>query len=220
MYMKESVILKNVFGIWRVLVVDLVSVKTIATTMFIIANPIGNSPAILTLVKELPLRRQKSLLLRETLLSLLLALFFQYFGEHFLDTLMLKDYTVAICGGVLLLMIALNLIFPDHSGEGTLENHREPFFVPIATPLIAGPSLLTIVMLYSRQIESNITVSLGLIVAWIGVGLILQVTPYLQKLLGNRGIVALEKLMGMILVMISIEMILGGLQLFLTTVGG
>lgn len=194
--------------------IDLTSVKTIATTFFIISNPIGNSPAILTLVKDYPIRKQKIILLRETILSLLLALFFQYCGEHFLNTLMLKDYTIAVCGGVLLLMIALNLIFPDHSGDATLEQKTEPFFVPIATPLIAGPSLLTIVMLYSRQVPSEITVSVSLIAAWIGVGIILQITPYLQKLLGNRGITALEQLMGMILTMISIEMIVGGLQLF------
>lgn len=200
--------------------IDLVSVKAIATTFFIISNPIGNSPAILALVKELPMRRQKSLLFRETLFSLFLALFFQYCGEYFLETLMLKDYTVALCGGVLLLMIAINLIFPDHTSDKTIEEKHEPFFVPIATPLIAGPSLLTIVMLYSRQMGSNLTVSLGLILAWVGVGIVLQLTPHLQKLLGVRGIAALEQLMGMVLVMISVEMILGGIQLFLSSLGG
>ncbi len=195
--------------------IDLVAVKTIATTIFIITNPIGNSPAILTLVKDFPIQRQKFILFRECILSLILALFFQYCGEYFLDTLMLKDYTIAICGGVLLLMIGLNLIFPDHSRYSSTQKKTEPFFVPIATPLLAGPSLLTIVMLYSRQIPSSLTVSVGLILAWVGVVIILQITPYMQRLLGNKGITALEQLMGMILSMISIEMIVNGLHLFL-----
>lgn len=198
--------------------IDLVAVKTIATTFFIISNPIGNSPAILALVKDFPIQRQKYILFRECILSLILALFFQYFGEYFLDTLMLKDYTIAICGGVLLLMIALNLIFPDHSRYSSAEKKTEPFFVPIATPLLAGPSLLTIVMLYSRQTPSSLTVSVGMILAWVGVTVILQVTPYMQRLLGNKGITALEQLMGMILCMISIEMVVNGLHLFLQNI--
>jgi small neutral amino acid transporter SnatA (MarC family) len=210
----ESLIMIGIIG-KEFFLIDLVAVKTIATTFFIISNPIGNSPAILALIKDYPIKRQKFILFRECVLSLLLALFFQYFGEVFLDALMLKDYTIAICGGVLLLLIGLNLIFPDHSRYSSKVKKAEPFFVPIATPLLTGPSLLTIVMLYSRQIPSDLTVSVGLVTAWIGVGLVLLITPYLQKLLGNKGITALEQLMGMILSMISIEMLVNGLHIFL-----
>lgn len=199
---------------------DLIAVQTIAMTFFIIANPIGNSPAILTLIKEFPIKKQRYILFRECALSLLLAFFFQYLGQHFLDLMMLTDYSLAICGGVLLLLIGLNLIFPNHSKSAVAENRREPFFVPIATPLLAGPGLLTIVMLYAKQDHGSLSVSLGLLIAWAGITLVLQVTPYLQKLLGNRGIMALEQLMGMVLTMISIEMLLTGLRLFLKHIHG
>ncbi len=198
--------------------IDIDTLITLTTTFFIISNPIGNSPAILTLVKDFSMKRQKLILLREGLLALLLAIFFQYFGEHFLSLLMLKDYTIAICGGVLLFFIALNLIFPDHSGDTNLEQKTEPFFVPIATPLLAGPSLLTVVMLYSRQVPESLTVSAALCCAWIIVILILMIVPYLQKLLGNKGITALEQLMGMILSMISTEMVVNGVRLFMANI--
>lgn len=194
------------------------TIITLATTFFIIANPIGNSPAILTIVKDFPLARQRIILLREGALALLLAIFFQYFGEHFLNLLMLKDYTIALCGGILLFLIALDLIFPDHSGDADLTQKAEPFFVPIATPLLAGPSLLTVVMLYSRQIPIGLTVSLGLCFAWIFVLVILMITPYLQRILGNKGITALEQLMGMILSMISTEMVVSGIRLFMQNI--
>lgn len=197
---------------------DFALIKTLATTFFIISNPIGNSPAILALVKDYPLKRQKYILYRECFLGLILALFFQYFGEHFLEALMLKDYSIALCGGILLLLVALKLIFPDHSNDSKLKQSSEPFFVPIATPLLAGPGLLTIIMLYSRQIPSNIIVSVSLIAAWIAVIIILQITPYLQKLLGNKGITALEQLMGMVLAMISTEMIVGGVKLYIQSI--
>jgi len=198
--------------------IDFDTIITLATTFFIIANPIGNSPAILTIVKDFSLRRQRIILLREGIMAILLALFFQFFGEHFLNLLMLKDYTIALCGGILLFLISIDLIFPDHSGDANLNQKSEPFFVPIATPLLAGPSLLTVVMLYSRQIPESITVSLGLCFAWVFVLVILMITPYLQKILGNKGITALEQLMGMILSMISTEMIVSGLRLFMQNI--
>lgn len=199
--------------------VDIRTVITLATTFFIITNPIGNSPAILTLVKDFPIAKQRYILLREGFISLLLAFFFQFFGEAFLNLLMLKDYTISLCGGTLLFIVALDLIFPDHSKDLKDKiKKQEPFFVPIATPLLAGPGLLTVVMLYSRQVPNNLTLSLALICSWVFVSIILLITPYLQKILGKKGIVALEQIMGMVVAMISMEMIVNGVRLFINQV--
>lgn len=154
-------------------------------------------------------------MIREGLIALLLAVFFQYFGDYFLGTLMLQDYTIALCGGILLFMISLSLIFPKHEVGTRKALQQEPFIVPIATPLITGPGLLTIVMLYSKQVPSSATLTLALCIAWIAVWAILLLTPYLQKLLGNRGVKTLEQIMGMVLSMISTEMIVKGIQLFM-----
>lgn len=194
--------------------IDFYTILTLATTFFIITNPIGNSPAILALIKDYPLERQRYIMMREGGIALLLALFFQYFGECFLGTLMLQDYTIALCGGVLIFIVSLNLIFPKHDESVKVKQKQEPFFVPIATPLLTGPGLLAIVMLNSRLIPGHLTLTLALCVSWIAVMLVLYITPYLKQILGNKGMIALEQFMGMILSMISTDMIVTGLRLF------
>lgn len=190
---------------------------TLCMTYFVIANPIGNAPAILTLVKDFPLKRQKIILFRETMLSLLLAIFFQYVGQHFLSLLHLQHYALALSGGILLLIIGLNLIFPDHSPTGSIAAKKEPFLVPIATPLITGPGLLAIIMLNAKEAPNQLVITVALILTWIGVGAVLMMTPYLQALFGKRGITALEQLMGLIVSMISIDMIVNGITLFINS---
>src|SRR5690242_11674827 len=91
----------------------------IAVVFFIVTNPIGNSPMILALVKDFPFERQKKILLREAFLALILALFFQYFGEVFLRLLNIQDYAMTLCGGILLFFVALAMIFVDRSESNT-----------------------------------------------------------------------------------------------------
>ena len=196
--------------------IDFNTIITLATTFFIITNPIGNSPAILAMLKDYPLERQRYIMMREGAIALFMALFFQYFGEYFLGTLMLQDYSIALCGGILLFMIALSLIFPKREENENVALKQEPFIVPIATPLLTGPGLLAMVMLNSRLIPSQLTLSLSLCVAWVAVGIVLYVTPYLKQILGKKGMIALEQLMGMVLSMISMEMIVTGARLFAT----
>ncbi len=190
------------------------SVLSTALTFFLVTNPIGNSPAIVALIKDYDLSRQKKIMLREAFISLALALFFQYFGEFFLTHLHVQDYAVTLCGGILLFLVALNMIFALSQPAEMATMKQEPFIVPIATPLLSGPGLLTIIMLYAREVDNNLKISAAILLAWVGVTLVLVVAPYLQKILGKRGLIALEQLMGMILSMIAMEMIVKGFTLF------
>jgi len=191
-------------------------VLSLALTFFLVANPIGNSPAMIALVKDCEFSRQKIILLREAIFALLLALFFQYFGEFFLDGLSIKDYAVMASGGLLLFIVALGMIFVNRSSEDSVASTRkEPFFVPIATPIISGPGLLAIIMLKSRLENNNIKITMAILLAWVGVIAVLTTAPYLQKFLGKRGLVALEQIMGLILALMSIDMIVNGTSLFI-----
>lgn len=188
---------------------------SLALTFFVITNPIGNSPVILAMIKDFSLKKQKAILLRETVFALILAFFFQFLGQVFLATLKIESSTVSLCGGILLLIVALNMIYPPNTITTQESTPHEPYFVPIATPLLAGPGLLTIIMLYSQREFSVLEISGSILLAWVGVGLTLGLAPYLQKVLGKKGMVALEQLMGLLLSMMSIEMILHGARLFL-----
>lgn len=191
------------------------SLFQIALTFFLVTNPIGNSPTILALVKDFEFERQKKILIREGLIALLIALFFQYFGEVFLGVLHVKNFAVSITGGVLLFLVALSMIFSTGpSSNSSSEQKQEPFIVPIATPILSGPGLMAIIMLFSRQEGNNLKITLAILLAWVFVLAVVAAAPYLQKLLGKRGLVALEQLMGMLLAMMSAGMILNGIKLF------
>ncbi len=190
------------------------SLFQIALTFFLVTNPIGNSPAIVALVKDFEFARQKKILIREGLIALIIALFFQYFGEVFLGVLKVQDFAVSITGGILLFLVALGMIFSTGPSDSSKQNKQEPFIVPIATPILSGPGLMAIIMLYSRQESNNIKITLAILLAWVFVLAVVAAAPYLQRFLGKRGLVALEQLMGMILAMMSSGMILKGIRLF------
>jgi MarC family membrane protein len=190
---------------------------SLALIFFLVANPVGNSPAIMALIKDYDFERQKKIMLREAFISFLIALFFQFFGEYFLATLKISDYALSCTGGIVLFILALRMIF--HAPETTTETTKksEPFIVPIAMPIISGPGLMTIIMVKTRIVPDFWLVTLGIIIAWIGVTLVLGFAPYLQKLLGKRGMDAMEQVMGMILALIAVNMIVNGGLLFVKT---
>jgi multiple antibiotic resistance protein len=193
------------------------SIFPLAVKFFLIANPIGNSPAIIALVKNFEFKRQKQIIFREVMIALFIALFFQYFGEFFLGMLNIQDFALTFCGGILLFLVALQMIFAEPHNENSTEVKTEPFIVPIATPILSGPGLMAIIMLNSRLESNNLKITSAILLCWLGIYLVLWLAPYLQKILGQRGLVALEQLMGMILSFMAMGMIVKGMTLFLKT---
>lgn len=191
------------------------SIFQLALTFFIVTNPIGNTPTILALLKNYDFKDQRRILIREGIFSFLIAIFFQYFGEIFLGLLRIQDYSMSLCGGVLLFILALEMIFPKshQANENTLK--QEPFIVPIATPLLSGAGVLSMIMLFAKQEGDNFKMSLAIVIAWIGVVGVLALAPYLQKMIGKRGLLALEQLMGMLLAIIAAGILVKGVQLFI-----
>lgn len=194
----------------------LATIFGIALTFFLVANPIGNSPTILSLVKNLDFDRQRVVVLREGVISLIIALFFFFFGEIFLDLLKIDNYALRLTGGIVLFLVSLQMIFhkPESGQEGEMK--KEPFIVPIATPLISGPGLMTMIMISSGTYPMYV-VFFAILLAWVGVLGVLGTAPYIQKLIGKRGMAALEQVMGMILALISMQMIVVGALEFVKT---
>lgn len=186
------------------------SIFTIALTFFIVANPVGNSPAIIALIKHFDFARQRFLAFREAMIALALALFFQYFGDIFLSFLNIQAYSLTITGGFLLFVVALGMIFSVPTIEGAETIHKEPFIVPIAMPIISGPGLLATIMIFSKREQNNFKITAAILLAWIGITAVMTFSPYLQRILGKRGLAAMEQLMGMILALISLDMIIKG----------
>ncbi len=192
----------------------IVSIIQLAMIFFIVTNPIGNSPTIIALIKHRSIQEQQKILFREALFSLIVAIFFLFLGEIFLKSFNIEHFALTINGGILLFIIAFRMIFPQQEATTQMGPRHDPFIVPIATPLISGGGLLTMLMLYSKQENNDIKILLAILLAWTSITIVLVTAPYLQIFLGKRGLAALEQLMGMLLAMIAIEMIVQGYQFF------
>ncbi len=190
------------------------SVWSIALAFFLVANPIGNTPAFVSLVKDFEFSKQKKILFREALFSFFIALGFLFIGEPFLQTLSIQRYAVSMCGGILLFTVAINMIFPRESDESSSRTLQEPFIVPIATPLISGGGVMTTILIYAKREQNLAKILLACVIAWTAIIAIVVSAAYLQKILGKRGLLALEQLMGMLLSMLSMELIVKGLHAF------
>lgn len=188
---------------------------TISLSLFLLMDPIGNIPIYVSVLKNLPPNRQRYIIIREKLIALAVILFFYFAGKYFLLYLNISPSTVQIAGGIILFLISLKMIFPRESKVYDEDAQEDPLIVPLAIPLIAGPSVLAAVMLYSRQ-ELNWRINiLAICIAWLVSTCILILSPNLKRFLGKRGLSALERLMGLILTLIAIQMFLEGLHSYL-----
>lgn len=188
---------------------------TIALSMFFLMDSIGNIPIFISLLKKFPPKRQFIIIVRELLIALATILLFYFIGNFFLDALSISTQTLRIAGGIILFLISIKMIFPASKPESESSALRsEPFIVPLAIPLVAGPAILAAVMIYSgEELPMLYTIS-AIFIAWVCTTLILIAAPFLQKILGERGIIALERLMGLILILIAIQMFLDGVSGF------
>jgi len=187
---------------------------SVALTLFLIIDPLGNIPIFMSVLRPIPRERHRFVLIRELLISLVLMLVFLWAGSYLLEALKLTPEAVAISGGIILLIIAIRMIFPSRGGiMGDDTSDEEPFIVPLATPLIAGPSVLaTLVLLSENTPERNIDWTLALVGAWLVSSMIFLSSDWLFKVLGTKGLKAIERLMGMLLISIAIQMLLDAFQ--------
>ena len=186
-------------------------------TLLLIMDPLGNIPLFLSVLKTVEsesLRRK--ILIRELFLALLVLLLFLFAGEYLLKWLNLRQEAVSIAGGIVLFLISLRMIFPSEKGIMGEMPEGEPFFVPLAVPLLAGPSTLAMLILLARSQPERIFEWLAAVLgAWAVTSLIMLSSSKLNKLFGKRGLIAVERLMGMVLVAISVQMLMDGISTYL-----
>ena len=185
----------------------------IAALIFLVTDPFGNIAIIIAALKNVPAKRRLWVAARELLFALALLLLFLTFGDKVLSALGLSREATAIAGGIILFVIAMRLIFPGPQGVlGDLPD-GEPMLVPLATPALAGPSALAVLMTLRNTFTGELwELYLGVFLAWAATALILLQATALQRYLGSRGLMAIERLTGMLLIMLSVDMLLDNLQ--------
>lgn len=185
-------------------------------TLILVMDPLGNIPLFLSALRTVRPERRRRVLLREIAFAYLVLLVFLFSGSVVLQLLHLEQDTISIAGGIVLFLIAMRMIFPGERRGGGDELEGEPFLVPLAIPLLAGPSTLAVLLLLQRSAPGRTGwLLLALTMAWALSAIILLSSTFLYRLLRERGLIAIERLMGMLLVMISVQMFMNGIKAFL-----
>jgi MarC family membrane protein len=187
-----------------------------ALLLFLVMDPIGNVPVFLPLLQKLTPARRRFVLAREMLIALAVLFVFLFAGDALLGALQLKQESISIAGGIILFLIGIRMIFPTAEGLFGDNPEGEPFIVPMAIPCVAGPSTMAMLLLLGSQSpERRLDWSLALVLAWLGTAVILFGAIALYRVLGTRVLTALERLMGMLLVAVSVQMFLDGVARYL-----
>jgi multiple antibiotic resistance protein len=187
------------------------TILSAAMILFLVMDPIGNTACFSILLKDVDSRRHRWIVLREVCIALLILVIFLFAGRELLDFLDISQASLGISGGVILFLIAIDMIFHGSSGHFTTCEEEEPFIVPMAIPLVAGPSAMaTVMLLMAREPEKWLNWFLALLLAWFASSLILMFSKQVGHFLGSKGLAALTRLMGMILIIVAVEMLIKG----------
>lgn len=179
--------------------------------LFLIMDPLGNIPLFLSLLKNVAPERRRLVLVRELLIALVVLFIFLFSGKYLLSALQLKAESVSIAGGIVLFLIGIRMIFPPKDGIFGGDVDAEPFIVPMAIPAVAGPSTMAAVLLLANGNPGRtVDWSIALFLAWLATSILLVSSTYLYRWLGQSVLTALERLMGMLLVALSVQMFLDG----------
>ncbi len=184
-------------------------------TLCLVMDPFGNIPLFISALKKVAPERRKAVLIRELAIALAISVAFLFLGKWFLRMFGIHSFSMSIAGGIILFIISMKLVFNNNDEPHTNPKEEEPFIVPLAIPLVAGPAVLSIIMILSAQQPNKLLTLSALLTASIINSAVLMLSFPISNLLGKKGLVAIERLTGMILVLMSVDMVMGGISEFM-----
>lgn len=186
------------------------SFVTITFAIFFVLNATGQIPLFLAMLGRFDQKRQLRIITRELIAALVILLLFTFFGDWILKVLGISQPVIAVSGGILLFLISLTMIFPKPQTSQEVLTH-EPMIIPLAIPVITGPGAITTVMTYAHETDKPMLVAAAVFCAWIPSLIVLLLGSYIKKILGERGLMAVERLGGMLVCLIGINMFTTGI---------
>ena len=192
------------------------TILSAAMLLVLVMDPLGNVPFFLAVLENVGERRRRRIVLRELLIALAVLGGFLLGGRHVLAVLHVSEPSLHIAGGIVLFLIAVRMIFSAVALDFAGEKGEEPLVVPLAVPAVAGPSAMATVLILVSQYPGRLAEwAAALLLAWVVVATTLLASSLLSRLLGRRGLLALQRLMGMVLTTLAVEMFLTGVRQFL-----
>ena len=190
-----------------------------ALLLFLVMDPVGNVPIFVSVLSGVDPKRRARIVFREMLIALAILVIFLFGGPYLLQIMGVSKPALEIAGGLLLLLIAIRMVFPQRNQAWDDELSGEPLIVPLAVPMVAGPSALaTVIVIFSSDPSRWQAWFLALLLAWAVSCVILVSAAKLSRKIGRRGLIALERLMGMIVVAIGVEMMVRGVRVFVNDI--
>lgn len=194
------------------------SLTSATILLILVMDPLGNVPLFLSILKHMDPKKRTRVIAREGFIAFIILVAFLFFGPYILHALQISETAINIAGGIILFMITIRMIFPKSRDDNEDHQITDPFIVPLAVPLIAGPSALAMVLIFSTQSpEKLFSWLVAILIASTVTTIILIFSGVLRKLLGQKGILAMERLMGMILVTMAVQMLLNGISHYVAT---
>ena len=187
------------------------TVFSAATLLFLVMDPFGNIPFFIAALRNVDEGRRRRIIIRELLIALAALVVFLFGGQFILSALQISEPALTVAGGAVLFLIAIKMVFPAGGRWGVEEVSGEPFIVPLAIPYVAGPSTLaSVLLIMNREPERWPEWLVALFAAWLASGVIIASAGSLAKLLGEKVLIAIERLMGMLLVAVATQMVMNG----------
>lgn len=190
------------------------SILYLTVVLFLIMDPVGNISTFINVLKDIPAAKRKKVIIREMLIALCAMLLFCFFGEFIFNTINVTETTLRLTSGVILFLVAIKILFPSIDSPRANLPKGEPFVTPLAIPLIAGPSLLATIMLFSHLVPDYTSMPIAILLSWSAAVLVLLFGERLQRILTTNGLMACERLMGMVLILLAIQRFLEGIKQF------
>ncbi len=194
------------------------SLFTITLVLFLIMDPFGNIAPINKMMRAVDPKRQNWVIFREMLIALGFILFFALLGEVLFNFLEVNDITVSISAGMILFLASVQILFPSLNSLRLRVPEEEPYITPLAIPLIAGPALLATTMLYSKLQHNNLVMLGAVLISWTLALIVTISSRRIHRLIGNNGVLGIEKLIGMVLVLLATQRFIDGIKLFIDRV--
>ncbi len=193
------------------------TVFSAALLLFLVMDPFGNIPFFVSALQPVDESRRTRVIVRELLIALAVLLVFLFAGQHILGALGISDPALTVAGGTVLFLIAVKMVFPPPKGSKGEAVDGEPFIVPLAIPYVAGPSTMaSLLLIMNREPDRYMDWLVALLAAWLATGLILSLSGVFARRLGPKALIAIERLMGMLLVAIAMQMLMTGVARFAT----
>lgn len=189
------------------------TITSAALLLLLVMDPLGNLPLFSAILRSVDESRRTKVLIRELLIALLALFAFLLFGRQLVELFGITTQSISVAGGIILFIIALRMIFPSPTRGEYEPIDSEPLIVPLAIPLVAGPSALATLLLLAGKGELPLqSLSIALFGAWSVSAVVLMASPVVERILGPRALTAMERLMGMLLVAVAVQMTLDGMK--------